>query len=153
MHSICQQVWKTQQWPQDWIMSVLIPISEKCSIKECLNPWTIALISHASKVMLKILHASLQHYVNQELRNQRSNCQHSPDHRESKGIKKKKKHVLVLLTTLKPLTVRTIPNCGKLLNGNTRLFICILRNLYVGQETTVRTLYGTSDWFSIEKGV
>ena len=57
------------------------------------------------------------------------------------------------MTTLKPLTVRTIPNCGKLLNGNTRLSICILRNLYVGQETTVRTLYGTSDWFSIEKGV
>ena len=86
LHSICQQVWKTQQWPQDWIMSVLIPISKKCSTKECLNHWTIALISHASKVMLKILHASLQHYVNQELRNQRSNCQHSQDHRESKGI-------------------------------------------------------------------
>ena len=66
-HSICQQVWKTQQWPQDWIMSVLIPISKKCSTKECLSHWTIALISHASKVMLKILHASLQHYVNQEL--------------------------------------------------------------------------------------
>ena len=67
LHSICQQVWKTQKWPWDWIMSVLIPFSKKCSTKECLNHWTITLISHASKVMLKILHASLQHYVNQEL--------------------------------------------------------------------------------------
>ena len=67
LHSLCQQVWKTQQWPQDWKRSILIPFPKKGSTKECANHWTIALISHASKVMLKILHARLQHYVNQEL--------------------------------------------------------------------------------------
>ena len=67
LHSMCQQIWKTQQWPQDWKRSILIPVPEKGSTKECANHWTIALISHASKVMLKILHVSLQHFLNQEL--------------------------------------------------------------------------------------
>ena len=67
LHSLCQQIWKTQQWPQDWKRSILIPIPKKGSTKECANHQTIALIFHASKVMLKILHARLQHYVNQEL--------------------------------------------------------------------------------------
>ena len=65
--SICQQIWKTQQWPQDWKMSVLIPIPKKGNAKECSNYCTIALISHTSKVMLKILQARLQQYVNHEL--------------------------------------------------------------------------------------
>ena len=64
LHSICQQIWKTQQWPQDWKRSVSIPIAEKGNAKECSNYQTIAFISHASTVMLKILQASLQHYVN-----------------------------------------------------------------------------------------
>ena len=67
LHSICQQIWKTQQWPQDWKMSVFIPIPKKCNAKECSNYHTIALISHTSKVILKILQASLQQYVNREL--------------------------------------------------------------------------------------
>ena len=67
LHSICQQIWKTQQWPQDWKMSVFIPITKKGNTKECSNYRTIALISHASKVMLKILQARLQRYVNHEL--------------------------------------------------------------------------------------
>ena len=67
LHSICQQIWKTQQWPQDWKKSVFIPIPKKGNAKECSNYCTIALISHASKVMLKIFHARLQQYVNQEL--------------------------------------------------------------------------------------
>ena len=67
LHSICQQIWKTQQWPQDWKRSILIPIPKKGSTKEFLNNWTIALIIHASTVILKILYARLQHYVNQEL--------------------------------------------------------------------------------------
>ena len=67
LHSICQQIWKTQQWPQDWKRSVFIPIPRKGNAKECSNYHTIALISHASKVMLIILQASLQQYVNQEL--------------------------------------------------------------------------------------
>ena len=67
LHSIYQQIWKTQQWPQDWKMSVFIPIPKKNNAKECSNYCTIALISHASKVMLNILEARLQQYVNCEL--------------------------------------------------------------------------------------
>ena len=67
VHSICQQIWKTQQWPQDWKRSVFIPIPKKGNAKECSNYCTIALISHASKVMLKTLQARLQQYMNCEL--------------------------------------------------------------------------------------
>ena len=69
LHSICQQIWKTQQRPQDWKMSIFIPIPKKGNAKECSNYHTIALISHDSKVILKILHAKLQQYVNHELPN------------------------------------------------------------------------------------
>ena len=67
LNSICQQIWKTQQWPKNWKMSVFIPIPKKSNIKECSNYCTIALISHASKIMLKILQARLQQYMNREL--------------------------------------------------------------------------------------
>ena len=67
LHSICQLIWKTQQWPQDWKRSIFIPVPKKGSAKECSNYHTIALISHASKLMLKILQARLQQYVNCEL--------------------------------------------------------------------------------------
>ena len=67
LHSKCQQIWKTQQWPQDWKRSVFIPITKKDNAKECSNYYTIAFISHASKVMLKILQARLQQYMNCEL--------------------------------------------------------------------------------------
>ena len=88
--------WKSQQWPRDWKRSVVIPVPKKSSAKECSNYWTTVLISHASKVMVKILQARLQWYVNWELpdvqvgfrrqRNQRSNCQHPLNHRKSKRI-------------------------------------------------------------------
>ena len=67
LHSICQQIWKTQQWPQDWKRSVFITIPKKGNTKECSNYCTIALISHASTVMLKLLQARLQQYMNSEL--------------------------------------------------------------------------------------
>ena len=67
LRSICQQIWKTQQWPQDWKKSLLIPVPKKTNAKECLHNCTIALISHTSKEMLKILQARLQQYVNREL--------------------------------------------------------------------------------------
>ena len=67
LHSICQQTWKIQQWPQDWKRSVFIPIPKKGNVKECSNYHTITLISHASKVMLKILQTRIQQYVNHEL--------------------------------------------------------------------------------------
>ena len=67
LHSICQQIWKTQPWPQDWERSVFIPIPKKSNAKECSNYCTVVLISHASKVMLKILQARLQQYMNCEI--------------------------------------------------------------------------------------
>ena len=67
LHSICQQIWKTQQWPQDWKRLIFIPIPKKGNTKECSNYRTIAVISHASKVMLKLLQARLQQYMNREL--------------------------------------------------------------------------------------
>ena len=67
LHSMCQQIWKTQQWPQNWKRSVFIPIPKKGNAKECSNYGTTVLISHASKVMLKIFQVRLQQYVNREL--------------------------------------------------------------------------------------
>ena len=67
LHSICQQIWKTQQWPQDWKRSVFISIPKKGSVKKCSNYHTVALISHTSKVMIKILQARFQQYMNREL--------------------------------------------------------------------------------------
>ena len=67
LHSVCQRIWKAQQWPQDWKRSMFIPISKKSNAKECSKNCTTALISHASKVMLKILQARLQQYTNHEI--------------------------------------------------------------------------------------
>ena len=105
-HSICQQIWKTQQWPQHWKRSICIPIPKKGNAKECSNYRTIVLISHASKVMLKILQARLQQYVNHELpevqagfrkRNQRSNCQHPLYHWKRKRVTEKHQFLLYWL--------------------------------------------------------
>ena len=105
LHSICQKTWKTQQWPQDWKRSVFIPIPKKGNAKECSNNCTVALISHASKVILKILQARLQQYMNHKLadvqagfrkrqKNRKSNGQHSSDHQKSKRVPEK--HLLLL---------------------------------------------------------
>ena len=105
LHSICQQIWKTQQWPQDWKRSIFIPNPKKGSAKECSNYCTTAIISHSSKVMLKILQARLQQYVSRELPSiqagfrkgrgtKRSNCQHPLDHQKSKRVPEK--HLLLL---------------------------------------------------------
>ena len=104
LHSRCQQIWETQWWPQDWKRSVFIPIPKKSSAKECSDYHPIGLISHASKVMLKILQARFQQYVNRELpdvqagfkkgRGTRDQCQHLLDHRKSKRIPEK--HLLLL---------------------------------------------------------
>ena len=104
LHSICQQIWKTQQWPQDWKRSVFITILEKGNAKECSNYRTIVLNSHTSKVMLKILQARLQQYMNRELpdvqagfrkgRGTRPNCQYPMDHQKSKRVPEK--HVFLL---------------------------------------------------------
>ena len=81
LHSICQQTWKTQQWPQDWKRSVFIPFPKKGNAKECSNYRTIALVSHASKAMLKILQARLQWYMNHEIPDVQA------DFRKGRGIR------------------------------------------------------------------
>ena len=122
LHSICQQIWKIQQWPQDWKRSVFIPIPKKCNAKECSNYHTIALISHASKVMLKILQARLQQYVNCEFPHVQADFRkgRGPEIKlpTSAGSWKKqessrKTSISALLTMPKPLTVWITINCGK----------------------------------------
>ena len=121
LHSICQQIWKTQQWPQDWKRSVFIPISKKGSAKECSNYCTIALISHANKVMLNILQARLQQYMNFQMfklgfrkgrgtRDQIANIHWIIKKQENT----RKTPTSASLTTPKPLTVWITTNCGKL---------------------------------------
>ena len=118
----CQHFWKTQQWPQDWKRSGFIPIPKKGNAKECSNYSTTALISHASKVMLKILQARLQQYVNRELpniqagfwkgrgtRDQIANIHWIMEKQESS----RETSISALLTMPKPLTVWITINCGK----------------------------------------
>ena len=122
LHSICQQIWKTQQWPQDWKRSVFIPIPKKGNAKECSNYCTIALISHASKVMLKIVQARLQQYMNFQMFKLVLEKAEEPDIKlpTSAGSSKKqessrKTSISALLTMPKPLTVWIRTNCGKFL--------------------------------------
>ena len=122
LHSICQQIWKTQQWPQDWKRSVFIPIPKKGNAKECSNYHTIALISHASKVMLKILQARFQQYLNRELPDVQAGFRKGRGTKDkmptSAGSSKKQESsrktcTSALLTMPKPLTVWITINCGK----------------------------------------
>ena len=122
LHSIRQQIWKTQQWPQDWKGSVFIPIQKKGNAKEYSNYHTVALISHASKVMLKILQARLQQYVNRELPGVQAGFRKGRGTGDqiaiSTGSLKKqrssrKTSISALLTMPKALTVQITKNCGK----------------------------------------
>ena len=122
LHSICQKIWNTQQWPQDWKRSVFIPIPKKGNAKECSNDRITALISHASKVMLKILQARLQQYVNRELPDVQAGFRKGRGTRiklpTSTGSWKKqessrKTSISAFLTMPKPLTVWITINCGK----------------------------------------
>ena len=138
LHSTYQQIWKMQQWPQDWKRSVFIPIPKKGNAKECSNYCTIAVISNANKIMLRILQAKLQQYVNWEI----------PDvqtwFRKDRGNRDKianipwiiemitefqKTSTSASLTMLNPLTVWITTNCGKSLGILVNL-TCLLRSLY-----------------------
>ena len=157
LHSICQQIWKTQQWPQDWKRSVFIPIPKEGNAKECSNYCTIALISHTSKVMLKILQARLQQYMNHELPYVQAGV------RKARGIRDQ-------IVNIHWIIIKRVPekhDYGKAFNcvDHNKLWkilkemripdhlTCLLRNLHAGQEATVRTGHGTTDWFQIGKGV
>ena len=123
LHSVCQHIWRTQQWSQDWKKAIFVPISKKGNPKEHLNYQTIELISHTSKVMLKILQARLQQYVNHEFPDVQ------PGFRKGRGTRdpianihwiiekakdfQKKTSISALLTMPKPLTVWITINCGK----------------------------------------
>ena len=120
--SIYQHIWKTQQWPQDWKRSVFIPVPKEGNTKECSNYRTIALISHARKVMLKILQARLQQYMNRELPDVKMALEKAEEPEiklpTSAGLSKKqessrKTSISALLTMPKPLTVWITINCGK----------------------------------------
>ena len=122
VHSICQQIWKTHQWPQDWKKSIFIPVTKKGNAKECSNYCTIALISHTSKVMLKILQARLQQYMNCELPDVQAGFRKGEEPEiklptSTESLKKqessRKTSTSALLITLKPLTVWITVNCGK----------------------------------------
>ena len=127
LHSICQQIWETQQWPQDWKKSVFSPIPKKGNAKECSNYCTIALISHASKVMLKILQARLQQYVNCKIPDVQAGFRKGRGTRDQiAGSSKKqessrKTSISALLTMPKPLlcgSQQTAENSER--DGNTR---------------------------------
>ena len=119
LHLICQQIWKTQQWPQDWKRSIFIPVPKKGSPKECSNYRTIALISHTSKVILKILQVRRQQYVNHELPDVPADFRKGRGTRDQIAtihwiIKKgRKASISALLTMPKPLTVWITIKCGK----------------------------------------
>uniref|UniRef100_A0A4W2E180 RNA-directed DNA polymerase n=1 Tax=Bos indicus x Bos taurus TaxID=30522 RepID=A0A4W2E180_BOBOX len=162
--SICQHIWKTQQWPQDWKRSVFIPIPKKGNAKECSNYHTIALISHASKVILKILQARLQQYVNRELPDVQA------DFRKGRGTRDQIANIHWIMEKAREFQKNIYFCCfdyakafdcvdhnklWKILKdmGIPDHLICLLRNLYADQEATVRTGHGTTDWFQIGKGV
>ena len=159
LHSICQQIWKTQQWPQDWKRSVFILIPKKGNAKECSNYHTIVLISHASKVMLKILQARLQQYVNCELLDVQAGF------RKGRGTRDQNANICWIIKKKTREFQKNIYFCfidyvdhnklWKILKemGIPDHLTCLLRKLYAGQEETVRTGHGTTDWFQIGKRV
>ena len=164
LYLICQQNWKTQQWTQDCKRSVFIPILKKGNVKECSNYSTVALIAHASKVMLIILQARLQRYVNQELPDVQAGF------RKGRGTRGQIANICWIIEKAREFQ-KSIYFCfidyAKAFDcvGHDKLWkilkemripdhpTCLLRNLYAGQEATVRTGHGTTDWFQIGKGV
>ena len=120
LHSICQQIWKTQQWPRDWKRSVFIPIPKKGNAKECSNYCTIALISHTNEVMLKILQARIQQYMNLDLPDVQAGFRKGRGTRDQMAsirwiitkAREFQKNIYSLLTMPKPLTMWITKNCG-----------------------------------------
>ena len=162
LHSICQQVWKTQQWLQDWERSVFIPIPKKGNAKECSNYCTIALILHASKVMLKILQAGLQQYMNQEIPVVQAGFRKGRRTRDQianigwiiKKVREFPQNIyFCFIDYAKAFDCLDHNKLWKILQemGTLDHLPCLLRNLYAGQKATVRTGHGTTDWFQISK--
>ena len=164
LHSICQKLWKTQQWPQDWKRSVFISIPKKGNPKVCSNYHTIAVISHTSKVMLKILQAWLQQYMNHELPDVQAGFRKGRGTRDQianicwlieKAREFQKNIYFCFIDYAKAFDCVDHNKLWKILKemGIPDHLTCLLRNLYAGQEATVRTGHGTIDWFQTGKGV
>ena len=164
LHAICQQIWKSQQWSQDWKRSVFIPIPKKVNAKECSNYHTIAFISHGSRVMLKILQARLQQYVNCELPDVQAGFRKGRETRDQianicwiieKAREFQKNIYFCFIDYAKAFDCVDHNKLWRILKemGIPDHLTCLLRNLYAGQEATVRTGHGKTDWFQIGKGV
>ena len=157
LHSICQQIWKTQQWSQDWKRSVFIQIPKKGNVKECSNYCTIARISHASKVMLKILQARLQQYVNRKLPDVQAGFRKGRGTRDQIAIcwiieaatEFQKNICCCFIDYAKAFDCLDHNRLWKILQemGIPDHLTSLQRNLYAGQEATVRTGHGTTDRF------
>ena len=148
LHSVCQQIWKTQQWPQDWKRSVVTPIPKKGNIKECSDYLTVALISHAGKVMLKILQASLQQFLNRELPDVQAGFRKDRGTRDQianirwiieKASEFQKNSCLCFIDYAKAFDCVDHNKLWKILKemGIPDHLTYLLRNLYAGQEATV----------------
>ena len=152
LHSICQQIWKTQQWPQDRKRTVVISIPKKGNAKGCSDCHTISLISHTSKEMFKTLQARLQQYVNREPSDVQAGFRRGRRTRDqitniSWIIEKAREFQ-------KNIYFCFIDNAKAFDNvDHNKLWKILLRNLYAGQEATVRTGHGTTNWFQIRKKV
>ena len=164
LHSICQQIWKTQQWPQDLKRSAFIPIPKKGNAKKCSNYHTIELISHTSKIILKILQVRLQQYVNGELPNVQAGFRKGRGTRDEiannhwiieKAREFQKNIYFCFIDYSKNFDSVDHSKLWKILKemGIPDHLTCLLRNLYAGQEAAVRTVHGTTCWFQIDKGV
>ena len=148
LHSICHQTWKTQQWPQDWKRSVFIPIPKKGNPKECSNYCTTALISHASKVMLKIFQVRLQQYVNCEIPDVQAGFRKGRGTRDQIAnilwiIKKAEFHKNIYFCFINYVKAFDCVNHNELWKilkemGLPDHLTCLLRNLYAVQEATVK---------------
>ena len=156
LHSICQQIWKTQQWPQDWKRSVFIQIPKKGNAKECSKYHTIALISLASKVVLKILQSRLQQYVNQELPYVQAGFRKGRGTRDQiakicwiieKAREYEKNIYFCFIDYTKAFYYVDHNKLWKILQemGIPGHVNCLLKNLYAGQEATIRAGHGTTD--------
>ena len=163
LHSICQQIWKKQQWPQDWKRSIFTPIPKKINAKECSNDCTILLISHASKIMLKIPQARLQQYMNHELPDVQAGFRRSKITRDQianicwiiEKVREFQKNIyFCFIDNVKVFDCVEHLKLWKILQemGIPDHLTCLLTNLYADQEATVRTGHGTTDWFQVGKG-
>ena len=162
LHSICQQIWKTQQWPQDWKKSVFIQIAKKGNAKGCSNYHTVSLISHASKIMLKILQAKLQQGVTQKFQVYKLDLEKAKESEMKLStfhwtieIAREFQENICFIDYTKAFDCVDYNKLWKILKemGIPGPLTCLLKNLYAGQEATVRTEHGITDWFQIRKGV